>query len=311
MDEIELVAACDVSLERACATGLRGYTNADEMLANEQLDFVDIATRPDTHLPLIRAAIHRRLPVICQKPMAESMGEAIEIAAIVRDSGVRVMIHENWRWQPWYREARKQINSGAIGQPLDYTFRIRQRDGLGDNPFPNQPYFRQMPRLLIYETLIHPIDTARFLFGEIDTLQAHTRKFNPLLQGEDRAVVILTHCTGTDGVIDGNRYVNPDPPGPAMGDAVFEGTEGVMRVLANGELYLNNQRVWSHPADVGYKGDSVRATQQHFIECLRTNQPFETNVESYLNSYAAVEAAYRSVTEKRLIQLQEMFRLTP
>jgi len=311
MPEIEMTAACDVSLDRARATGLRPYTDATAMLDAEPLDFIDIATRPDTHLPLIRAAVERRIPVICQKPMAESMTEAMEIAALVRDSGVRVMIHENWRWQPWYREVRHRIRQGAIGQPLDYTFRIRQRDGLGDNPFPNQPYFRQMPRLLIYETLIHPIDTARFLFGEIATVQAHIRRFNSLLAGEDRAVVILTHDDGTDGIIDGNRYVNPEPPGPAMGDAVFEGTEGTLRVLANGDIYANTQQVWSHPANIGYKGDSVLATQQHFIDCLRDGKPFETDVESYLGSYAAVEAAYLSATGKRVVTLQEMLRRTP
>jgi predicted dehydrogenase len=311
MQGVEMIAACDASLDRARSTELSAYSDAEQMLDSEQLDFVDIATRPDTHLPLIRAAIARGIPVICQKPMAQSMTEAIEIARLVRESGVRVMIHENWRWQPWYREARQKIRNGAIGQPLDYTFRIRQRDGLGDNPFPNQPYFREMPRLLIYETLIHPIDTARFLFGEIATVQAHTRRFNPLLRGEDRALVILTHENGTDGIIDGNRWVNPNPPGPAMGDAVFEGTEGTIHVLANGELYLNGERVWADTTHVGYKGDSVRATQQHFIDCLSDGTPFETDAESYLASYAAVEAAYRSADEKRVVSLQEMLRLTP
>ena len=310
MDDVELIAACDASLDRARATNLTAYTDAVHMLKSEDLDFLDIATRPDTHLALIRAAVDHRIPAICQKPMAESMPQAIEIARLVKQAGVRVMIHENWRWQPWYREARERIRDGAIGQPLNYTFRIRQRDGLGDNPFPNQPYFRQMPRLLIYETLIHPIDTARFLFGEITTAQAHIRRFNPLLEGEDRAVVILTHADGTDGIVDGNRYVNPDPPGPAMGDATFEGTEGVIRIDADGYLYLNGVLKWSHSTEVGYKGDSVRATQRHFIECLQTGQSFETGVDSYLASFAAVEAAYLSAAQKRVVTIQEMLRLT-
>jgi predicted dehydrogenase len=311
MADVEMVAACDASLDRARATGFTPYTDAGQMMDAERLDFVDIATRPDTHLPLIRAAVERGLPAICQKPMAESMPQAIEIANLVQQTGARVMIHENWRWQPWYREARQRIAGGSIGQPLNYTFRIRQRDGLGDNPFPNQPYFREMPRLLIYETLIHPLDTARFLFGEIATVRAHIRRFNPLLSGEDRAVLILTHEGGTDGVIDGNRYVNPDPPGPAMGDAVFEGTDGVIRIEANGNLFLNGTLAWSPPTEAGYKGDSVRATQQHFVDCLQSGNPFETGVDTYLASYAAVEAAYRSAAEGRVIPIQEMLRLTP
>ncbi len=47
------------------------------MLDREQLDFVDIATRPETHLGLVRLAAERRVPVICQKPMASKWAEAV------------------------------------------------------------------------------------------------------------------------------------------------------------------------------------------------------------------------------------------
>ena len=52
---------------------------------------------------------------------------------MLRDAaGVRLMIHENWRWQPWYRVAHEMIARGDIGPPIGYGFRFRRRDGLGD-----------------------------------------------------------------------------------------------------------------------------------------------------------------------------------
>lgn len=303
MPGVSIVAACDPVLERAQQAAPRAYADPREMLCNEQLDFVDIATRPDTHLPLVKLAVERKLPAICQKPLAESLEQAAEMRDLVAASGVPVMIHENWRWQPWYREVKRLIDAGRIGAPITYTFRIRQRDGLGPAAFPHQPYFREMPRLLIYETLIHPIDTARFLFGDIAAVQAKARRYNPVIRGEDRAIVIMTHTSGIDGLIDGHRFLNPEPPGPAMGDAVFEGEEGVLQVLATGEIYQAGERIYHCPEQRGYKGDSVLAAQQHFIDCLRSGAPFETSVERYFGSYAAVEAAYQSITEQRVISL--------
>jgi predicted dehydrogenase len=304
MEDVEIVAACDPELERARSAAPRPYTNVAQMLAEEKLDFLDIATRPDSHLALVRLACEHRLPAICQKPLAESLAQAREIAEMVQASGARVMVHENWRWQPWYREVKRRILQGDIGEPLTYSFRIRQRDGLGPAPYPNQPYFRQMPRLLIFETLIHPIDTARFLFGNIRSVQAFVRRRNDLIRGEDRAVLLLQHEQEVDGVVDGSRYADPWPPGPAMGDSIFEGTDGVLRVLANGEVYSGGQLLTRHPTDAGYKGDSVRATQQHFLDCLRSGAPFETGVADYLKSFEAAEMAYRSAAEGRVIRME-------
>jgi predicted dehydrogenase len=295
MDDVDIVAACDVDLQRAQAVAPRAYSDASEMLeAEKDLDFLDIATRPDTHLPLVRLGLKHRLPIICQKPMAPDLASAIEIALAADEADVPVMIHENWRWQPWYREACRRIAAGEIGMPVTYRFRHRQRDGLGPSPYPNQPYFKDMPRLLMHETLVHYIDTARFLFGEIAGVYARTRRKNAIIAGEDAALILIDHAQAVSGVIDGNRYLNPEQPGPAMGEAWFEGDENWIRVESNGRLFLGHDLAWEPSSMEGYKGDSVRATQQHFIECLRSGMRFETDARDYLHTFIAVEAAYRS-----------------
>ena len=306
MEGVSIVAACDTALDRAAASAPHAYTDPVEMLDSERLDFIDIATRPDTHAKLIRLAVERKMPAICQKPLAVSLEEAFEIARVVRASNVPVMVHENWRWQPWFREAKSLIGGGAIGTPIGYQFRVRQGDGMGPHPYPNQPYFAQMPQLLIYETLIHFVDTARFLFGDIQSVQAHMRKLNPLIAGEDRAILILTHESSADGVIDGHRFREPEPPGPAMANTFLEGETGSMRVLATGEIFLNGKSVYQPAPWVGYKGDSVRATQEHFLDHLRTGTALENSVEGYLGSFAATAAAYISIEERRTVMLSDL-----
>jgi predicted dehydrogenase len=296
--EVEIVAAADPRLDRAKIFANRAYGSAEEMLDRERLDFVDIVTRVDTHLPLLRLAMHRKIPVICQKPIAPDWGTAVEIVEAAETAGVRLMVHENWRWQAWYRVAQQMIARGDIGALIGYGFRTRTRDGMGEAPYPKQPYFRQLRRLLIDEALVHHIDTARFLFGEIESVYAQASRRNPHVVAEDQAILLLTHGTAVHGWIDGHRFLDPDPDGPAMGDAFFEGERGVISIPATGDVYRNGVLAWKNDVTVGYRGDSVRATQAHFIACLTDGKAFESGGREYLRTFAAVEAAYRSVSEQ-------------
>jgi predicted dehydrogenase len=289
-----IVAACDTDLKRAQEIAPLAFQDPESLLNDVELDFVDIATRPDSHLALIQLALARRIPIICQKPLADSLDDARAILGLAATSSVPVMIHENWRWQPWFREAKRLIDGGAIGQPLCYHFRIRQRDGMGSDAYPLQPYFRQMPRLHVHETLVHSIDTARFLFGDIRSIYARLRRLNPQIAGEDRALLSLQHVNAIDGVVEGHRFLDPDPPGPAMGETMLEGDAGFLRILATGEIFLNGHLTLAPKNLPGYKGDSARAVQQHFIHCLSTGAEPESSVRNYWNTFAAVDAAYRS-----------------
>ncbi|MBI3697509.1 MAG: Gfo/Idh/MocA family oxidoreductase [Acidobacteria bacterium] len=269
------------------------------MLDQERPDFVDIVTRPATHLPLVRLAAERRIAALCQKPMANTWKEAVEIAAVARRAGIRLMMNENWRWQPWYRRIRQLLGGGAIGRPVFYHFHTRRRDGLGDAPYPNQPYFKEMPRLIILETLVHFLDTARFLFGDVEEIYCQTERINPVIAGEDLAVMVVRHRGGLRGVIDGHRFAEPGEEGPAMCEARIEGLDGVLALGSSGAVSLGSELVFDPFGIPGYKGDSCRATQQHFVDCLRSGHSFETDADGYLATVAAVEAAYQSAAENR------------
>ena len=204
LPNVRIVAACDSRIERAQAVSERAYVSAEAMLETEDLDFADIVSRTETHLDLVSFAAQRKLAISCQKPMAPDWATACRMVEAAEANGARLMIHDNWRWQPWYRAAQKMIAAGDIGSPVSYGFRCRWKDGAGEAPYAKQSYFRDLRRFIIDETLVHHIDTARFLFGDIQTVYAEAMRVNPRIQGEDHAILTLRHtepvmggCTAT------------------------------------------------------------------------------------------------------------------
>jgi len=309
MPNVEITAACDYDMERARAAASHTYSSAEEMLDSEELDFVDIVTRSPSHLELISLAAKRKLPVICQKPMApdwETARRMVEIAAMRR---IPLMLHDNWRWQPWYRAAAALIGGGRIGAPIGYQFRFRRREGAGTEPYPKQSYFRQLHRQIIDETLVHHIDTARFLFGDIASVYAEAARRNPRILGEDDAILTLRHTNGVTGTIDGNRFLDFED-GSGTDEACFEGESGSLRLSARCEIWSGREKIWTNEVATGYRGDSVYATQAHFINCLETGRLPETNARDYLEkTFAVVEAAYLSISERRSVETGEILAL--
>jgi len=88
-DRAKVVAVADPSPDnaarRASEFGIpQTYADAAAMLAGTDLDAVDIAAPREMHVPLVRLAAQKRLPVLCQKPLAPNLNEAIALDAEVR-----------------------------------------------------------------------------------------------------------------------------------------------------------------------------------------------------------------------------------
>lgn len=173
---MQLVGICDTdgAKARAAQKAVKAgtvYTDASAMLSVlGDLDIIDIVTPPHTHLELVKLAVACGVPtIICQKPLADTLDEAREIVRVAEDAGARLVVHENFRWQPWHREIRALLHAGAIGEPYQAAFYMRPGDGQGTPPayVQRQPYFLHMKRFLIHETGVHLIDVFRFFFGEV------------------------------------------------------------------------------------------------------------------------------------------------
>jgi len=291
----------------------RAYRNVADMLDRERPDFVDIITRPNSHLELVELAAHHEAHVICQKPMAPNWEECLAMINACAEAQVRLFIHENWRWQPWYREIKRLLDQGLLGEPFYTSFVMRNSDGRGAEPYPAQPYFREMERLLVYEMAVHFLDTFRFLLGEIKSVFCQMGQVNPVIKGEDYTLIQLAFENGACGLIDANRFSGPARREPLSEELVVEGERGKIRLARDGRICLDEYGEAEKPCDYavpseGYRGDSVRATQQHFISCLRTGERCESEGDDYLKTVAAVFACYDSVETKQAISLTDAQR---
>jgi D-apiose dehydrogenase len=304
IENADLVAVADSAPGRAAAFAAefgipRSYTDAASMLQTEQADFADIVTRPESHRELTDLASRHCRAVICQKPMAPTWEECEAMVQSCAERGARLMIHENWRWQPWYREARRLLAEERLGRIFHVGFRMRTGDGRGPAPYRHQPYFREMERLLLYETAVHFLDTFRFLAGDIESIFCRTSRINPAIRGEDYALVQVSFSSGAKGLIDANRISGTFPPEVAFGEFRIEGERGMIRIAPDGNLFVTEYGKGEtiHPLDTpaqGYKGDSVAALQRHFARCLLSGEGFESEGAEYLKTVGAVDACYRS-----------------
>ena len=316
MPDVEMVALCNRKVEKGIALmeeyGIpRHYTDYREMIDAEKPDFVDIITPPDTHLEICAFAAERGVNVLCQKPLAPTMEECSEIVRICKDKGARFMVNENWRWQPWYREIKRLLDAGEIGELFSMTFTTRTGDGWGEDAYlGRQPYFREMPRLLIYETGVHFIDTFRFLAGEVESVYARTRKLNQVITGEDCGHIVLNFRNGAVGVWDANRYNETESKNPryTFGVFVVEGSAGKIEMDSDANIRIKPlgkpSRLHDYPhTDINFGGDSCYFTQRHFVDCLISGESFETNGEQYLKTWEVQEACYRSARSNQVVRM--------
>lgn len=315
--EVEITAMCNSNSERAKHVmqtyGVkRHYTNYLEMLDKEQPDFVDIITPPPTHVEMTQESLKRGIHVICQKPLAPTLKESVEIRRLASSYSARFMVHENWRFQPWYREIKKLLENHAIGEQIfNISFRMRMGDGWGERAYlDRQPYFRDYPKLLIYETGVHFIDTYRYLLGDIKSVYASLRKLNPAIAGEDAGFVHFNFESGAQGIYDANRYneTNFKVPRYTFGELLLEGEGGSIRLYADGKMTIQKlgkgeQEHAYHHENKNFAGDCVYTCQRHFIDRLLDEGQFETNVDDYLNTLSVQEAVYESNENKAPVEV--------
>ena len=280
------------------------------MLDNQRPDFIDVSTPPETHEEICVFAADRGIHVICQKPLAPTLEESHRVVDYAAAAGTRFMAHESWRWQPWYRAIKRVQAAGTIGAFTHVQVLTRLGDGRPSDADPRQPFFRDYPRFLVYETGVHFIDTFRFLLGEVTQVYAHLRHLNPVVEGEDAGQIVLTFASGATAIWDANRYNEAEADNPRL-------TFGAMRIDATGgHLTMDlDSRIRIKPLgektrDLDYErdrerfgGDCVYHLQRHFVDCLLSGQPFESSANDYLTTIRIVEATYESAASAQAVKI--------
>lgn len=315
--ETELVALCERDRERAIAAAAEfgipaTFDDVGAMLDAVRPDILDIATPPPTHLPAIEQAAARGVATICQKPFCGGLDGAQRAVEIAARAGIALVVHENFRFQPWYAEIKRHLDAGLLGEIYQATFRLRPGDGQGPDAYlGRQPYFRTMKRLLIHETAIHLIDVFRYLFGDARAVYASLARLNPVIAGEDAGIVLLDHAGGVRAVFDGNRLADNTAKNPrlTMGEMSIEGAAGSLRLDGDGGIFHRARGAKTETplpydwTDAGPGGDSVRRFQAHVVRHILAGESLQNTGEAYLANLRIEEAIYAAHDQGRRVAL--------
>ncbi len=304
----EIVAVCDPQIERASQRATEfgipaAYDRIETMLDGQSIDAVDIASPRATHARMVEIAAERGIDALCQKPLTPTLAEAVALAARVAGT-IRLMVHENWRFRPWYRTLRQWLGRGDLGQ-VHYANMTMFSSGLiydaaGRRPdLVRQPFMADEKRLMIAEVLIHHIDVVRWLFGPLRLISARTAHTVTGVEGETLAAIIFETATGAP-VIVGGTLAAPGF-GARTGDRLEIVGSASSALLAGTELNLlgPTPRQESFDFQRDYQA-SFDGAIGHFVDCLESGAAFETDVLDNLETLRLVEEAYAAADSSKL-----------
>lgn len=286
------------------------YDDAEELLRRERLDFIDIITDVGTHERFVNLAAQHGLPVICQKPLAPDLAAARRMVHTCRQSGVPLLVHENWRWQAPIRAFKEILGSGKLGRlvrgRIDYAHSFPV--------FDNQPFLKELEKFILTDIGTHILDVARFLWGEASELYCQTRRMHGDIKGEDVATVMLRMADGltvTANMSYASRWEFDRFPETLIyvegrEGGVSLGLDGVLKVFTGDgaeEYRIQPERyAWADPA-YGLIHGSIVDCHRNLLGALRGEAPAETTGEDNLKTLELVFAAYESAAVGQVIRL--------
>ncbi len=130
LDKARVVAGCDLNSDTLQAfrdhwagtwDGIAPYSDYRQMLAEQDLDVLTVATPDNYHVdPVVDAAQAGVKAIFCEKPLATSLADARRMQQAVADNGVLFSVDHTRRWLPLWRRLKELVQEGAIGD-LQYV----------------------------------------------------------------------------------------------------------------------------------------------------------------------------------------------
>ena len=309
--DVEVVAICDPDTSRAAARArefgiARVYDSLEALFAREIIDALDVASPRETHSAWVLAAAERGIPVLCQKPLCPTLAEAEDL---IRQVGARtrLMVHENWRFRPWYREARRWVDAGLIGNLQMARITLLSSAMLPDASgqraaLARQPFMAGEHRLMIAEVLIHHIDVMRYLCGPLRLVAARTLRSLAEVRGETLSAMFFETADGCPVEVTGTMAA-PGFSGRPSDRLELIGTDASL-VFDDWTLQLlgPSPRSMRFDHEEGYQA-SFDAVIAHFVGCLRSGAPFETDPADNIETLRLVEHAYWAAGQRGPLSL--------
>jgi predicted dehydrogenase len=294
----QLVAAANRGEPRLRAFGERWgvtalYHDYRQMLANEGLDLVAIATHPPLHPEMVLAACEAGVKgIFCEKPMALSLGECDAMIAACRRSGIPLLVNCSRRWSGEFEAVRRIAEQHSLGELLHLVGHC-----CGAKPTPDWEAATEGP--LIHDA-VHLLDIMRFFAGDVEwVIGTATRRKRQEFRVEDTSLSLLQFRSGVDGTLivdELTDYTHFDL------ELVFErglvrlgfGTglwvsKGIEFEAPNWEELFPDQMpppIWTEP--------SILRAAQDLVECIEQRREPRCNGEDGRAAMELIMAIYES-----------------
>jgi predicted dehydrogenase len=332
----KLVALCDTNpatLQKASqATGVTvTTTDYREILKRDDVQAVIIATPNFVHAPIALDAIAAGKHVLCEKPIAMNLAEAVKMYKAAEAAKVRHMTAFTYRFVPAMHYMSHLVQSGALGKP--YHFRAQRFQDWGDRNLA----WRQVKKLAatgeLGDMLSHRIDFGHWLVGPMTRVSAALKRFIDTRGGEpsdldDWVAMIADFENGATGVLESTKLAtgrgeggrSPDvcEVNATEGTAVYRlGEPMAVEIGRKGEAGLKKipvpfdfQRWPGSPRDPA-AGDPIvtfRYDQAvEFIDAITHQRPCRPSFLDGVRAQAVMEAALTSDRERRWVEVAQVF----
>jgi predicted dehydrogenase len=312
LEGVELVAVYNRTRKRAEEVAAKFgvpkvYDTAEELIENEELDFVDIITDVDTHAAFTMLAAAKGIDVICQKPMAPSLEISRQMVETCKEKNVRFFVHENFRWQAPVRALKKAMDDGVIGTP----FKARVSFCSAFPVFDNQPFLAELEHFILTDIGSHVLDICRFLFGEAKSLYCLTQRVNQKIKGEDVANVLMQMESGLHCYAEMSYASVLEKEAFPQTLVLVEGDKGSLNLTNDFELRITTrQRTTAQkvePVMYDWLDPAYAVVHSSIVDCNRDilnglrGGKAETTGEDNFKTVQLVWAAYESASTNKVI----------
>lgn len=304
--DVAIVAAADTSpaarpLFEARLPGLAWYGSAEDLLARERIDFVDVCTPPAAHAPLIRFALERGLHVLCEKPLVLDHDELSALAKLAREKGRVLATVHNWTHAPALMKARALVRAGAVGEIARCRWEVlRERPAIAAGGAPMEQNWRLDPAVsgggILVDHGWHAVYSVIALFGAAPRevwARLSTRKHRqwPV---EDTAEVRLEFPSGRAEILltwAADRRANRVEIEGSDGSIEIEGTT---LEVTSADGTRAQSRYPESLAGGSHHPDWFGAVAQGFLDEIAQRRPRGATVDEAFLCLAVIEAARES-----------------
>lgn len=279
--------------------------SVEEILNNDAVDAVLIATSTDTHADLLEASAKAGKAILCEKPIDLSLERVLQCAKSIAPFDVPVQIGFNRRFDPSHRAAQAAVSNGEIGDLHQVI--ITSRD-----PEMAPKSYLETSGGMIRDMTIHDFDLARFMLGEepVEVFAQASALVNPAVCAEvgdvDSAMILMKTASGKLCHINNSRQ------------AVYGYDQRVELFGSAGMLISDNQRphdLKHFSADQAGKSEPYQyffleryaqafiAELDAFVKAVNEKTTPEVGFDDGVKALALAEAAYKSLETGKSISL--------